>query len=110
SRLEMIMSLQTAPSFEALEKLVLTRDADLIGRRLLDPRRHRGRGAQSNRAGRFEVQAREPVEDGWEREDEEPAKVETIEHIERARSIITRNESPDIGFDRSINTYRGCEH
>ena len=104
------MSLQTAPSFEALEKLALSRDADLVGRRLLDPRRHRGRGAQSNRAGRFETQAREQIDDGWEREEEEPPKVETIEHIERARSIITRNESPDIGFDRSINAYRGCEH
>jgi len=104
------MALQMAPSFEALEKLSQTRDADLVGRRLLDSRRHRGRGAQSNRAGRFETQAREQVDDGWEREEEEPLKVETIEHIERARSIITRNESPDIGFDRSINAYRGCEH
>src|SRR5690606_5102834 len=46
--------------------------------------------------------------DGWEPESEEA--YETREHIERAKSIITRNVSPDIGFDRSINAYRGCEH
>ncbi|MHB1103550.1 MAG: PA0069 family radical SAM protein [Devosia sp.] len=107
------MALHIAPSFEALEKLAHTRGADLIKRKLLDPKLNRGRGAQTNRAGRFERETREAFDDGWsEAETEaEPLKAfETIEHIERARTIITRNDSPDVGFDRSINAYRGCEH
>ena len=103
------MAIQTAPSFEALEKLKDTRDADLISRPMLDPARNRGRGAQTNISSRFDRESREAVDDGWGQvEDLKP--FETIEHIERAKSIITRNESPDIGFDRSINAYRGCEH
>ena len=103
------MTLHVAPSFEALEKLVGTRDGDLVGRELVDTRLNRGRGAQNNRSGRFEKESRESFDDGWDIE-EEPRPFETIEHTERARTIITRNESPDIGFDRSINAYRGCEH
>ncbi|MDR3471881.1 MAG: PA0069 family radical SAM protein [Devosia sp.] len=103
------MALNVAPSFEALEKLVGTRDGDLVGRELVDPRRNRGRGAQTNRSGRFETETRERTDDGWDIE-EELKPFETVEHIERARTIITRNESPDLGFDRSINAYRGCEH
>ncbi|HWA20181.1 MAG TPA: PA0069 family radical SAM protein [Devosia sp.] len=103
------MSIQTAPNFEQLEKLKDTRDADLISRKLVDPARNRGRGAQTNKESRFDRERREAVDDGWGQiEDLKP--FETIEHIERARTIITRNESPDIGFDRSINAYRGCEH
>ncbi len=107
------MALRSAPSFEQLEKLAHTRDADLIKRKLIDSKQNRGRGAQSNRAGRFERETREEFDDGWNEagpEIEALKPFETIEHIERARSIITRNESPDIGFDRSINAYRGCEH
>jgi len=103
------VALHVAPSFEALEKLTHTRDRDLVSRALIDPRRNRGRGAQTNRVGRFEKQSREAVDDGWEIEEEVEA-FATVEHIERAKTIITRNESPDIGFDRSINAYRGCEH
>ena len=105
------MALHTAPSFEALEKLAHTRDADLIKRRLFDPKQNRGRGAQTNHAGRFERETREEFDDGWSETEAEPLKAfDTIEHIERAKTIITRNESPDVGFDRSINAYRGCEH
>jgi len=103
------MAIQTAPSFEQLEKLKDTRDADLIGRGMLDPKRNRGRGAQTNAPSRFDTESREAFDDGWGQV-EELKPFETIEHIERAKSIITRNESPDIGFDRSINAYRGCEH
>src|SRR3979490_1035336 len=103
------MALYSAPSFEALEKLAGTRDADLIERKLIDPARTRGRGAQTNRDGRFEKQTREAIDDGWGQVGELKG-FETIEHIERAKTIITRNDSPDIGFDRSINAYRGCEH
>jgi DNA repair photolyase len=103
------MAMHSAPSFEQLEKLKDMRDSDLISRPMLDPARNRGRGAQTNKESRFEKESREAVDDGWGQvEDLKP--FETIEHIERARSIITRNESPDIGFDRSINAYRGCEH
>ena len=71
-------------------------------------RRH-GRGAQTNRSGRFEPLRYEPADDGWDSlGDLEVLKTEVQEVP--ARRIITRNQSPDIGFDRSINPYRGCEH
>ncbi len=70
----------------------------------------RGRGAQTNATGRFESQVREAFDDGWTEEDAEPPKLKTTLSIDRARTIISRNDSPDIGFDRSINPYRGCEH
>jgi DNA repair photolyase len=68
----------------------------------------RGRGAPSNATGRFEALQREDFDDGWERD--ETTALETQVTLERPRTIITRNESPDISFDRSINPYRGCEH
>ena len=71
-------------------------------------RRH-GRGAQTNRSGRYEPIAYEPVDDGWESLAELEALTTEVQEVP-ARRIITRNESPDIGFDRSINPYRGCEH
>jgi DNA repair photolyase len=70
----------------------------------------RGRGAQTNATGRFESLAHEAFDDGWTDADAAPAKLKTTLSIDRARTIITRNDSPDIGFDRSINPYRGCEH
>lgn len=71
--------------------------------------RLRGRGAASNVAGRFEPYAREPVSDGWDiPEDERLLRTEVSEEV--PRSVITRNNSPDIPFDRSLNPYRGCEH
>jgi DNA repair photolyase len=71
-------------------------------------RRH-GRGAQTNRSGRFEPVSYEPTDDGWESLAELEALSTEVQEVP-ARRIITRNESPDIGFDRSINPYRGCEH
>jgi len=71
--------------------------------------RRRGRGAVSNASGRYEPAARIPFDDGWLSLDDLPP-FKTVEREERARKIITRNESPDLGFDRSINPYRGCEH
>jgi len=70
----------------------------------------RGRGACSNGAGRFETLAREAFDDGWSEADEAPPPLRTSLTPERARAIIARNNSPDVGFDRSINPYRGCEH
>ncbi len=71
----------------------------------------RGRGARSNASGRFESLSREGFDDGWgEAGDAEPRRLDTTLTPERTRTIISRNDSPDIGFDQSINTYRGCEH
>jgi hypothetical protein len=72
---------------------------------------HKGRGATLNPEGRFEKAAREAVDDGWAAApEEEPAKPQTIVTAERVKSIISRNDSPDIPFTCSINPYRGCEH
>jgi DNA repair photolyase len=75
----------------------------------IDRERRRGRGAGSNASGRYEPVARIAFDDGWQSIEELPA-FETTVTEEKARKIITRNDSPDIGFDRSINPYRGCEH
>ena len=71
--------------------------------------RRRGRGAGVNPSGRFEPASRHVFDDGWETFEELPP-FKTEVQVERPRTIITRNESPDISFDRSINPYRGCEH
>lgn len=69
-----------------------------------------GRGAVSNPAGRFESTRAEAVDDGWGSLDEDLPPLATTVRPEPARSIISRNKSPDIPFDQSINPYRGCEH
>jgi DNA repair photolyase len=76
---------------------------------LVDRQRRRGRGAQSNASGRFEAEARVAFDDGWQSLEDLPP-FQTTVAVDTARKVITRNESPDIGFDRSINPYRGCEH
>jgi len=70
----------------------------------------KGRGSASNRAGRYERYAGEACDDGWGSLEEPLEKLNTIVEADKSRTIITRNESPDLGFDRSINAYRGCEH
>ena len=70
----------------------------------------KGRGAVSNRAGRFEAHGRHAVDDGWAGDDDELPPLATELHEDASRTIITRNSSPDVPFDRSINPYRGCEH
>ncbi|WP_439651693.1 PA0069 family radical SAM protein [Microvirga puerhi] len=89
--------------------------AEAARRRMDDPAyrvdtdRRRGRGSSANPTGRYEPAMRESFDDGWDIEDElPPLPTEVI--IEKPRTIITRNDSPDIGYDRSINPYRGCEH
>lgn len=69
----------------------------------------RGRGARSNTSGRFEPVSYAAFDDGWQTIEDQPA-LKTEVTDEAARRIITRNQSPDISFDRSINPYRGCEH
>ena len=80
-------------------------DADVA----VDTARRRGRGAQSNASGRYEPVARVTIDDGWQNLEELPA-FKTSVTVDATRKIITRNDSPDISFDRSINPYRGCEH
>jgi DNA repair photolyase len=104
------MQAQRSKVRDYTERLAVARQfGAAIGDGLVAPERRRGRGAASNETGRFEPVRREEFDDGWERDEAlEPFKTEIIH--ERARTIITRNESPDISFDRSINPYRGCEH
>jgi DNA repair photolyase len=78
--------------------------ASLVGEDL-----RRGRGARSNRVGRFESEQRETFDDGWEGLGDLDA-FKTEVYAETAKSIISTNDSPDISFDQSINPYRGCEH
>ncbi len=76
---------------------------------VVDVERRRGRGARSNASGRFEKDLHEAFDDGWESLAELDAfKTEVFE--DTAKSIISRNDSPDISFEASINPYRGCEH
>ena len=73
----------------------------------------RGRGARSNAVGRYEREQRLTVDDGWGGPEEwqgQGRAIRTQVSVDSSRSIIARNSSPDLGFDRSINPYRGCEH
>jgi DNA repair photolyase len=74
----------------------------------------KGRGATFNPANRYQSEQREPVDDGWESApedgDSEPPPLKTMVRIVAARTIISRNDSPDIPFTQSINPYQGCEH
>src|SRR5277367_3704364 len=78
-------------------------------RNFIGHQQFKGRGAASNPAVRFEATSREPTHDGWYED-------EIVEHLsetvlpDHARSVITTNDSPDVGFDQSINPYRGCSH
>jgi DNA repair photolyase len=77
-----------------------------------DRRALKGRGAASNPEGRFESIRHQAEDDGWSHEllDEATPRPRTEVTEERARSVISRNDSPDIGFSQAINPYRGCEH
>jgi len=81
----------------------------MASEQILDKARRKGRGAGFNPDPRFERLSRRAEADGWPREaDLSPLRTEVT--VERPRQVITRNASPDLGFDRSINPYRGCEH
>ncbi|MEC4748770.1 PA0069 family radical SAM protein [Methylomicrobium sp. Wu6] len=77
---------------------------------LLPPQLRKGRGALSNRSGRFEAETKEAYDDGWGSLDELPERVPTHLGIDSAKTVLSYNQSPDVPFDRSINPYRGCEH
>src|SRR5690606_8030183 len=78
--------------------------------RLDVPRRIKGRGAASNPRGRFETRESTREDDGWAREAEAPPRPPTQVTALHARSILSRNDSPDVPFTQSINPYLGCEH
>ncbi len=77
-------------------------------RRADTPRK--GRGAVSNRTGRFEAFETEAIWDGWETEPDDEPHLRTTVTRDTSRTVIAHNTSPDLGFDQSINPYRGCEH
>src|ERR1022692_4656838 len=80
-----------------------------MARRFVGHQSFKGRGAASNPAGRFDALSIEPAHDGWYR-DEGPESLNETVMPDQARGIITTNDSPDVGFDSSINPYRGCSH
>ncbi len=89
-------------------------DPDFDEHVMLPPRplvAQKGRGAVSNLQGRFEVNSRERYDDGWAQDGaEEAAPSKTQVTDEYAKTILTRNTSPDLPFNVSLNPYRGCEH
>lgn len=74
------------------------------------PGPRKGRGAVIAPTPRYSALAREAFDDGWEKTDEALPPLDTRIREEQARSLLTRNESPDVPFDQSVNPYRGCEH
>nr|WP_029009887.1 PA0069 family radical SAM protein [Azospirillum halopraeferens] len=77
----------------------------------LPDRAHKGRGAVGNPDGRFERQTRVAADDGWGSAcDPDLPPLRTTLTVDTSRTVLARNESPDVPFDRSLNPYRGCEH
>jgi DNA repair photolyase len=107
ARMEQIVSADIA-AFGQGRAAMANAMIDQSGVRIGEDRR-RGRAAGINPSGRFEPTSRHVFDDGWNSLEELPP-FKTEVQVERPRNIITRNESPDISFDRSINPYRGCEH
>lgn len=88
-------------------------DNDFEGQVMLPPKplaAQKGRGAVTNLQGRYEVHGREEFDDGWGHEEDAPRVWRTHVTEEMARTILSRNQSPDIPFGVSLNPYRGCEH
>jgi DNA repair photolyase len=79
-------------------------------RSVLGHQRFQARGVASNRAGRFEANRIDRVFDEWYEEEPVPRRIDETVLADRARSLITTNDSPDVGFEASINPYRGCSH
>jgi DNA repair photolyase len=82
-------------------------------RRMDEPladRARKGRGAVSNAAGRFEPERRVAIDDGWGSAEQTAQTLEMVYTRDSAKTVITRNDSPDVPFERSLNPYRGCEH
>ena len=96
-------ALHRSPELSAAEPA-----SDFVGTGVGSERR-RGRGAQSNASGRYEPRINVAFDDGWQSLEELPPFKTTVA-VDATRKVITRNDSPDLSFDRSINPYRGCEH
>ena len=96
----------------AARKIPQIRTAPIDDENALPNRAHKGRGSVSNRtSGRFNMADRYDIDDGWTVQEAEGLdRRKTILGVDSARKIITYNQSPDVGFDRSINPYKGCEH
>jgi DNA repair photolyase len=80
---------------------------------ILAPQARKGRGAVSNKPGRYEPGERPLEDDGWgsvQADEAEAQPLRTTVQPDKSKTVIAWNESPDLGFDRSINPYRGCEH
>jgi DNA repair photolyase len=71
--------------------------------------RRRGRASITNVSGRYEQFQRESVDDGWDLTEDIPS-LKTEVTVEKPKTLISRNDSPDLNFNQSINPYRGCEH
>ena len=95
-----------------IRKIPQIRTEPIADENALPNRAHKGRGSVSNRtSGRFNMPDRYDIDDGWSvQENDALERRKTILGIDSARTIITRNTSPDVGFDRSLNPYKGCEH
>ena len=78
--------------------------------RPVGPPPRKGRGATINPPSRFDSQVSASVDDGWSTVEEELPPLQTTLTRDASRSVISWNQSPDIGFDRAVNPYRGCEH
>jgi hypothetical protein len=93
-------------------------DLSLVPDPTLPNQAMKGRGAVSNRPGRYELGERPLEDDGWSLPtarasgdpDDEPPSLATKVTLDSSRSVMSHNQSPDVPFDRSVNTYRGCEH
>ena len=102
--------IRTVSAHEAfMDQSVVSHGRDTFVDKLRNEIRNRGRGATLNPSGRFEAASRHVFDDGWQTLDELPP-FKTDVQVEKPKTIITKNDSPDLHFDRSINPYRGCEH
>lgn len=103
-------NIQTATAHDAyMDGSVLSNGRDTSVDALTGSSLNKGRGATLNPSSRFDKHSHHVFDDGWQSLDELPP-FRTHVQVEKPKTIITKNDSPDIGFDRSINPYRGCEH
>ena len=102
--------IKTVAAHEAfMGQSVISRGRDASAEGLRRETRNRGRGATLNPSSRFDAYTRHVFDDGWQTLDELPP-FKTHVQVEKPKTAITKNNSPDLHFDRSINPYRGCEH
>jgi len=103
-------NIETVKTHEAyMDGSVISNGLDTAVDKLRHKPLNRGRAATLNPSSRFDKHSRHVFDDGWQTLDELPP-FRTHVQVEKPKTIITKNDSPDISFDRSINPYRGCEH